>query len=312
MPPPTADTLLRRFVLKAKVRHMEVLIKLTELGSMRRTAQAVNMTQPAVSQLVAELERLLETKLFFRHARGVEPTTATHDLLPMARRVLDALAEGSEAVANRLLENDGIVRVTATPAAIGGVLCGCLDGFAKGHPGIQVHITEAAHYDPLSRVTGDAPDIVCTREPSIVPEGWVFVTCASDELTTVCGKTHPFANRRSGSPEELGQAKWLLNRVGSVARDRFEELALAHDWPPSARCHIVMHIPALTREMLLTGDYLAILPRSVASPWLASEMILDLDTVVTKPLAPLGFLWREDRATPATTRFAEYLMRAKS
>lgn len=67
--PPSANTLLNRFVVKAKFRHMQVLIKLAEVGSMRKTADAVNMTQPAISQLVQELEKLLETDLFFRHAK---------------------------------------------------------------------------------------------------------------------------------------------------------------------------------------------------------------------------------------------------
>ena len=72
----SANTLLNRFVVRSKFRHMQVLIKLAEIGSMRRTAEAVNMTQPAITQLVAELEKLLETKLFLRHAKGVEPTVA--------------------------------------------------------------------------------------------------------------------------------------------------------------------------------------------------------------------------------------------
>ena len=45
---PSADTLLNRFTVKVKFRHMQVLVKLAEVGSMRRAAQAVNMTQPAI------------------------------------------------------------------------------------------------------------------------------------------------------------------------------------------------------------------------------------------------------------------------
>ena len=305
---PSADTLLNRFVVKAKFRHMQVLLKLAELGSMRRTAQAVNMTQPAVSQLVSELERLLQTQLFFRHARGVEPTEATRDLLPVAQRVLDAIAEGSEAVANRLNENDGVVRVAASPAAIGGLLHGVLDRFARQHPGIQLHLTETDGSQPAGGISGDRADIICIREPPIKAEGWVFDHCFDDMLIAVCGDRHPFASLKQVHPDMLGEAKWLLNRVGSVARKRFEDLAVENDWPESARCQIIMHIPDLTREMLLTGKYLAILPRSVAIPWLGSGRIKELDTDVTTALAPLGILWRPDKAGPATTTFAKYLV----
>lgn len=305
--PPSANALLNRFTVKAKFRHMQVLLKLAELGSMRRAAQAVNMTQPAISQLVSELEKLLETELFFRHARGVEPTEATKDLLPVAQRILAALEDGAESVANRLQEQGGVVRVSASPAALGGMIQGRLDDFAQRHPDIQVHINQLGPTDPLSGVAKGSADIVCTRQPNVIPEGWEFVTCLDDELIAVCGHNHPLAGQAHITDDDLGAAKWLLNRVGSVARTRFEEIAADKGLHLSARCQIIMHIPSLTRQMLLTGAYLAILPKSVALPWLKLGDITEIDAGVGAPLAPLGFLWRQDRAGAATEKFAALL-----
>jgi DNA-binding transcriptional LysR family regulator len=289
---------------------MQVLVKLSELGSMRRAAQAVNMTQPAISQLVSELEKLLETELFFRHARGVEPTEATKELLPIAHRILGALEDGAETVASRLQEQGGVVRVSASPAALGGMIHGRLDAFAQRYPHIQVHFNQVNDTDPLSKIAEDRADIVCSRRPPVIPEGWSFETCLEDRLVVVCGQAHPLVGQDEVTPEDLGAAKWLLNRVGSVARDRFEELSARHSWPQSARCQIVMHIPQLTKEMLLTGQYLAILPRSVALPWLAAGDIHELRAGISAPLAPLGFLWRKERAGSATSAFAAHLRKA--
>lgn len=305
--PPSANSLLNRFTVKAKFRHMQVLVKLAELGSMRRAAQAVNMTQPAISQLVSELEKLLETELFFRHAKGVEPTDATRDLLPIAQRVLDALEHGAESIANRLQEQGGVVRVSASPAALGGLISGSLDDFAAVHPDIQVQISQMDDNDPLIGVANESADIVCTRKPSVTPEGWSFELCLEDTLIAVSGHNHPLARAQHVSTGKLGNSKWLLNRVGSVARNRFEEMAAEENWPQSSRCQIIMHIPDLTKEMLLTGKYLAILPRSVALPWLTSGAVKELNTKIDAPLAPLGFLWRGERAGPATRSFAAHL-----
>ncbi len=52
-------TLLRRMTSRARLRHMQALIALDDLRSMSRAAEAMDMTQPAMSQLVAELEQLL-------------------------------------------------------------------------------------------------------------------------------------------------------------------------------------------------------------------------------------------------------------
>lgn len=304
--PASANTLLNRFTVRAKFRHMQILIKLAELGSMRRAAQAVNMTQPAISQQVSELEKLLETELFFRHARGVEPTEATKELLPIAQRILSALEEGAEAVASRLQEQGGVVRIAASPAALGGMIHGRLDQFAQKRPDIQVHISQIGN-DPLSAITSDSADIVCARRPSIIPEGWQFTQCLEDKLVVCCGKTHALAQISEPSIEQLSTCKWLMNRVGSISRSRFEEISEAHDWPHSSRCQIIMHIPDLTREMLLTGEYLAIMPQSVALPWLASGQIKQMKTVVDAHLAPLGYLCRRSGIGQATTAFANHL-----
>ena len=81
-----ARVLLNRLLAKARFRHLQVLVKLAEVGSVRRTAEAIGMTQPGVTQLLADLEALLDVPLFHRHARGVLPTAACLDLLPLARQ----------------------------------------------------------------------------------------------------------------------------------------------------------------------------------------------------------------------------------
>lgn len=310
--PPSANTLLNRFVVKAKFRHLQVLVKLAEVGSMRRTATAVNMTQPAISQLVAELERLLETDLFFRHAKGVEPTQATKELLPVAYRILGALEDGAENIANRLNQQGGVVQVSASPAAIGGMIQGKLDGFAKKHPSIQVHINQMNDSDPLSGIVEQSMDMVCTREPLVVPKGWKFERCVEDMLVVVCSAKHDLANAADSKVSDLGEEKWLLNRVGSIARQRFEEISERNNWPADCRCQMIMHIPDLTKEMLLTGNYLAILPKSVARPWLGRGEIVELVTEVNAPLKPLGYLISNEAPGAAATTFAKYLKQSLS
>lgn len=59
---------------RLKTRHLSLLLHLYEQRSVLRAAEAANMTQPAASKLLAEMESLLGVPLFERHARGVEPT----------------------------------------------------------------------------------------------------------------------------------------------------------------------------------------------------------------------------------------------
>ena len=127
---PSASVLLNRLQAKARFRHLQVLVRLGELNSIRRTADALGLSQPAVTQCLADLERLVELRLFDRHARGLRVTRAGSEVLPLARRMLDALAETSEALTAARLRSEGVVRVAAITGAVGwpagaGAACVC-------------------------------------------------------------------------------------------------------------------------------------------------------------------------------------------
>ncbi len=265
------------------------------------------MTQPAISQMVSEMETMLEAELFFRHAKGVEPTDVARDLLPVARRILSALEDGSEAISSRVNQQSGVVRVSASPAAMNGIVRHIILPFNTKYPDILVHLFQNADTAPLHDATDNSADVLCLREPSVIPKGWSFQTCLADELIAVAGISHPASCADQLELSEMGQYSWLLNRVGSVSRNRFEEIASLYGWPQSARCQMIMHIPDLTLSVLQSGQHLAILPRSVALPWLQEKLIVELKTKMNSELPPLGYLWRGERANPATKKFAKYL-----
>ncbi|GAB4576576.1 MAG: LysR family transcriptional regulator [Roseibium sp.] len=303
----SSTVLLRRLVTRAKFRHLEVVLRVAELGSMRRAAEAVGMTQPSISQLIAELEALLETPLFFRHARGVVPTGATLELLPVARRILGALGEGAEIFASRLENDRSIIRAAATEAGLLGLVHSVLPGFASANPQLHVLVEAATGRDPLALIAEDACDILCIRQQEVIPKGWEFVTCRKDALITVSGPDHPLTHRTSITLDMLGRERWLMNRVDSIARQRFDEVFEAEGWDETSRCNIVVHVPELTRQMIAAGGYLALVPASVASPYLAEGSMVELPGALTFPLAPLGFFWKGEEAGRAVRLFAAAL-----
>ena len=118
----SASTLLNRLMARGKFRHIQILLQLAELGSLRRTADAIGVTQSSITQTLAHLESLLGLPLFHRHAKGVQPTDACRDLLPLARQVLLGVSESAEAIAARLNQGSGRIRMLASVAAIKGML----------------------------------------------------------------------------------------------------------------------------------------------------------------------------------------------
>ncbi|HYF21165.1 MAG TPA: LysR family transcriptional regulator [Ramlibacter sp.] len=302
----TASVLLNRLLAKARLRHMQVLVQLAELGSLRRAAEAIGMTQPAVSQLLADLENLLGTPLFHRHARGVRPTPACEDVLPIARQVLVGMAAGAEAVAARRGRGEGVVRLAASAAATNGLLLQALTPFNRAHPAIQVHLKEAELDDQLLAISRGELDLGCCRQPQVVPEGWAFHRLLDDQLVVVSAAGHPLARKRKLDWGDLEQESWLPAPTGALARQHFDVLA-ARFTQPVRTCQVITRVPAATWWLLRHQPLLTLVPASVVRHLVEIGELATLRLREPLPLAPLGMLLPLDNVGAATARLAEHL-----
>ncbi|MCW1934919.1 LysR family transcriptional regulator [Pararhodobacter zhoushanensis] len=303
-----AQTLLRRLTTRARVRHMQALIMLNDLRSMSRAAQAMGMTQPAMTQLVAELEALLETTLFLRHSRGVDPTPVAQDLMPVARRILAAMEEGAELIATRIRRDSGPVRVAATVAAMGGLLDPALPVLARSHPNVQVQVDNVMGQGLSASFSGTEFDLILCRRLAVVHEGWTFVPCRHDAAIIVAGARHPLAQKTGVTAADLGAARWLQNHVATLARHVFDDLRERYGWVELDEVQFISRIPMLIWSMLKSGELLCLTPRSVAAAWLLDGSIVELDFDVGAPLEPIGFYWKLDEAGPSTRHVAQGLL----
>lgn len=307
---PDSDAIYRRLVSKAKFRHLSLLIHLNDLRNMKRAAEVMNLSQPAVSLAVSELEKLLGVTLFLRHARGVEPTQAATDIVPVARRILAAIGDGSEIVSSILNENAGYVRVAATPAAISALVQPAVERLARNYPSIHLDISEVIAADPYEAIANGTCDILCLRQQPTIPADWTFEVARQDELIVACGAQNPLAASGQATMEDLSRARWLLTRRGSVARNRFEDLAEEMQLPEQNRCGVVTHVPILTLDLLCRTDCLALLPRSVTIPWQRDGLVVELQSPATTRLPPLGILVRQEGQSRVVRRIGSELIRA--
>lgn len=286
---PNASALLHRLLARGKFRHLQVLLRLAELGSVQRTADTIGMTQSAVTQTLAYLENLLETRLFNRHARGVRPTAACLDLLPVARQVLQGLMEGAEVVVAHNHQGRRSIRLIASAAASNGLLVDRLPSFHHQHPHIEVLLREAENDDQLMAIARGEVDLVACRQRPVVPEGWGFQTLVTDQLVVVCRPDHPLAKRRRVGLAELGQHSWLLTPAGSAARERFDTLALGFDTPPNTHPLVTRSLTVLS-AILQQGPLLSLLPTSIVHHLVTAGHLVVLPFAGGGALAPLGVL----------------------
>ncbi|RYF19006.1 MAG: LysR family transcriptional regulator [Comamonadaceae bacterium] len=306
----SASALLNRLLARGKFRHVQILLHLAELGSVQRTADAIGMTQSSVTQTLAYLEDLLGLRLFERHARGVRPTPACTDLLPLARQLMLGVAGSAEVVAARQRQGEGTVRMIGSASAINGLLVDALPEFADRFPGIQVQLREADGEDQLLAIARGEVDLVVCRRPAVIPEGWEFHPVREDRLVVACRAQHPLAGKRVFSRARAAAETWLLLPAGLAARTHFDEMSADFPQPP-ATCPVVTRSLPMVWRLLLQRDLLALLPLNLARPLLDSGDLVELRLTHTVRLDPIGILQPQGSPGEAARKAAEFL-RAKA
>src|SRR5215475_6989356 len=89
-----AMQLSERIGRRMKLQDLHVLMTVIQSGSMRKAAQSLNITQPAISRSIAELEHALGVRLLERHRKGIEATEYGRALLDCGVAVFDDLRQG--------------------------------------------------------------------------------------------------------------------------------------------------------------------------------------------------------------------------
>ena len=304
--PPTASVLLNRLQAKARFRHLQVLVRLGELNSIRRTAEALGLSQPAVTQCLADLERLVDLRLFDRHARGLRVTRAGSEVLPLARRMLDALAETSEALTAARQRDAGVVRVAAITGAVGGLLVPALPAFTLAHPGVTVHVHESAPEQWALQLARGEVDLALVREPPVTPAGHDFRPLLQDSFVVVCRPSHPLAWRGRLRWPALAGSTWLPQAVGSAARAELDQ-RLAELGVQPRMVQVLTRASTLTVALVTALEVLALVPRSVVQPWIDQGRLVALDVQPVLPFRPLGLVLPSERASPAVLQLADHL-----
>lgn len=303
---PTASALLNRLLARGKFRHVQVLLHLAELGSLQRTAEAIGMTQSSVTQALAYLEKLVEVRLFERHARGVRPTPACKDLLPVARQLMLGIAEGAEFVVARQKKGEGSVRVLGSASAINGILLGALPAFSDRHAAIHVQLREAEGEDQLLAIARGEVDLVACRRPPVVPEGWDFHPLWPDRLVVVGRADHSLAKARSLPWPKLAEQTWLLLPAGLAARTHFDVFAAQFPHPPSTHPVVTRSLPMLWR-LLRDRDLLALLPLNLARPLLDAGELVELRVGEWGTMEPIGILQPQGALGEASRALSDFL-----
>ena len=247
---------------RLKLRDVDILLTVIQMGSMGKAAGALNMSQPAVSKAIAGLEHTLGVRLLDRDRQGVEPTEYGRALLDCGVALFDDLRQGVKNIEFLADPTAGEVRIGCNPFLAASFASAVVDRLSRRHPRMVFHLVTAygaALYRMLSERNVDL--LIARRFRPTADERLEFEFLFDDSYVVAAGARSPWVRRRRIILADLMSEPWVLRPpesvAGAIATDAFRASGLDHP-----RTTVVTDSPEVRLSLLATGRFLTILPAS--------------------------------------------------
>lgn len=182
--------------MNVTLRQLRAFQALARTGSFTLAAEALYITQSALSGLIKELEQSLDVKLVDRSTRRVSLSPIGESLYVQLDPVLHDLDAVLQRVNDPRTQQSGVVRVATTQLLASTLVPDLIAEFQKKHASIQVKLVDTPTDDVMSRVF--AGEVELGIGPERYPNSDVTSTPLFDgPFMAVCPPDHAFAKRRS-------------------------------------------------------------------------------------------------------------------
>ncbi len=293
---------------RLKLRQLVAFHTVHELGSLVKAARRLNVTQPALTRTIRELEALFGNPLFVRGNRGLAPTLFGEAL---AKRVASILAEIRYTAdeLNALSHADaGHVVVGTVVSASAYLLPAAIAAIKQQSPANVVSVREATNDVLVPALAGGEIDMIVWRIPEEPQEGVHHRILYTDDLAVVVRPDHPLARRRTLRLAQTVDFPWIVPVAESPVRRIVDESFYAAKLEPPS--NIVESLSILTNIGLMARtDSVAMLPRTAAERFVREGVAVELPVNGLAPFGDVGIsTWKDRELPPAARRLLQCLV----
>jgi DNA-binding transcriptional LysR family regulator len=290
-----------RWLKRLSLKHLQLLISLSELGSLSVTARATATSQPALSKWLKELEDSIGAPLFERLPRGLKPTHHGEVLLSHARRVLNEMGRAQSNLA--ALHHAGTSRVIlgTTPPTAAAVVPQAIVEFLQLHPKAKVDVWESSMSVLLEKLEQGAIDIVLGGLDNYQPDANFQSELLYPESTRVIARSkHPLSRKRKGIAwDDLYQYDWIVWPLGTPVRSKLD-LALSRAGRPPLPYRIESSSLTANLALIEASDMLGAVSGRLSQYFAQHGTIEPLNFSLAAD-SSVGMYWRsKEHQTPET------------
>lgn len=296
------------WVRRIRFRHLEMLLAIQRHGSLTATADALGITQPAVSQWLADIEAAIGTPLFVRGQR-LRATEAAAPLLRHAQRVLADARRVVDEVAAIGQGQLGLVRVGVMQVAAASLMPATIHALDREGVSIELSVVEDVAAGLWGRLERGELDLLITRlDQRALNSPHRRRRLFADEHRVVCANGHPLTRRRRPSWADAARYPWVMPPRDTPLRAAIEATFVqAGVALPQVRLSSVSMFT--NQEVLRSTDWLAVQSSETAALLQHNGVLRPLPLTLTHDIGDVGLVWKADASAPALQRLLDVIER---
>lgn len=289
------------FSQRIRLRHLHTFVAVAQQGTLGRAAETLNLSQPALSKTLNELEQLTGTRLFERGRLGAQLTLVGEQFLTHAVKVLDALNTAGQALNRKEGLNSDIVRIGALPTAALGILPSVIGQFHQQQKDITLQVATMNNTMLLAGLKSGEIDIGIGRmsDPDLM-SGLNYELLFLESLKLVVRPGHPLL-QETVTLSRVMEWPVVVSPKGTLPRQNAETLLQSQGCKIPSGC-IETLSASLSRQLTVDYDYVWFVPSGAVKDDLRRGLLAALPVPTQGAGEPIGILTRVDATLTAGTQ----------
>jgi DNA-binding transcriptional LysR family regulator len=205
------------------LRLLGVLREVALRGSFSAAAEALDYTQPAVSQQIARLEKQVGVKLIEREPRGIRLTAGGEVLVRHTERIMAQMAAAEAELGEVAAQARGRLRMAAFATASGTLVPRAVAAFRRLRPAVEVELALMDPPESIPAVRRGDLEIAITEEGGFAGDtdvsGLEVEQLMEDHMWVSLPSNHPLATRRAIDLADLRDEDWMLACLSGTCAD---------------------------------------------------------------------------------------------
>ncbi|MCG7781131.1 LysR substrate-binding domain-containing protein [Lelliottia amnigena] len=281
------------FSQRIRLRHLHTFVAVAQQGTLGRAAETLNLSQPALSKTLNELEQLTGTRLFNRGRLGAQLTLVGEQFLTHAVKVLDALNTAGQALNRKDSQDTDVVRVGALPTAALGILPAAIGQFHKQQKNTTLQVATMNNTMLLSGLKSGELDLGIGRmsDPELMV-GLNYELLFLESLKLVVRPGHPLL-RDTVTLSRVMEWPVVVSPKGTAPRHNAEVMLQMQGCTLPSGC-IETLSASLSRQLTVDYDYVWFVPSGAVKEDLRQGCLSALPVASPGAGEPIGILTRVD------------------